>query len=137
MKRLEREYSEPRLEAEPPTEQHAWIHVEDPVAHCLEGKSLLLSAMPGTGKTHLAKRIVTQLSELGEGVVLISKTHCSVQNLGLGAQTADRWVRLLPGLAGRGGGHAARRRAVGRHRRALHEPPGEISQDLVHVAGEP
>ena len=99
-----------------------------------EGKSLLLSGMPGTGKTHLAKRIVTQLSELGEGVVLISKTHCSVQNLGLGAQTADRWVRLLPGLAGRGGGHAARRRAVGRHRRALHEPPGEISQDLVHVA---
>ena len=67
------------------------------MAHCLEGKSLLLSGMPGTGKTHLAKRIVTQLSELGEGVVLISKTHCSVQNLGLGAQTADRWVRLLPG----------------------------------------
>ena len=63
------------------------------MAHCLAGKSLLLSGMPGTGKTHLAKQIVTQLSELGEGVTLISKTHCSVQNLGMGAQTADHWVR--------------------------------------------
>ena len=42
------------------------------MAHCLEGKSLLLSGMPGTGKTHLAKRIVTQLSELAHGVVASS-----------------------------------------------------------------
>ena len=41
--------------------------------------------MPGTGKTHLARQIVAQLSEKGEAVTLISKTHCSVQNLGLGA----------------------------------------------------
>ena len=90
VKRLEGEYQEPRLETEPPTEQEPW---EDPVEHCLNGHSLLLSGMPGTGKTHLAKQIVSQLSQLGEGVTLISKTHCSVQNLGLGAQTADHWVR--------------------------------------------
>ena len=36
---------------------------------------------------------MSQLSQLGEGVTLISKTHCSVQNLGLGAQTAEHWVR--------------------------------------------
>ena len=66
---------------------------EYPVEHCLDGHSLLLSGMPGTGKTHLARHIVSQLSQLGEGVTLISKTHCSVQNLGLGAQTADHWVR--------------------------------------------
>ena len=41
----------------------------------------------------MARQIVSQLSQLGEGVTLISKTHCSVQNLGLGAQTADHWVR--------------------------------------------
>ena len=29
-----------------------WQRVDDLVAHCLEGKSLLLSGMPGTGKTH-------------------------------------------------------------------------------------
>ena len=93
VKRLEGEYQEPRLETEPPTEQEPWRHVEDPVEHCLNGHSLLLSGMPGTGKTHLARQIVSQLSQLGEGVTLISKTHCSVQNLGLGAQTADHCMR--------------------------------------------
>ena len=56
------EYCEPRLETEPPT-QEPWRHVEDPVEHCLNGH-LLLSGMPGTGKTHLARQIVS----LGEGV---------------------------------------------------------------------
>ena len=41
----------------------------------------------------MAKQIVTQLAELGEGLTFISKTHCSVQNLGMGAQTADHQVR--------------------------------------------
>ena len=31
----------------------------------------------------MAKQIVTQLAELGEGLTFISKTHCSVQNLAL------------------------------------------------------
>ena len=34
---------------------------------------------------------MAQLCELGEVVKLVSKTHCSVQNLGAGAQTADRF----------------------------------------------
>ena len=55
VKRLEGDYREPRLETEPPPPQEVWRHVEDPVAHCLDGGSLLLSGMPGTGKTHLAR----------------------------------------------------------------------------------
>ena len=66
IKRLEGEYQEPRLETEPPTEQEPWRHVEDRVEHCLNGHSLLLSGMPATGKTHLARQIVSQLSQLGE-----------------------------------------------------------------------
>ena len=93
-KRLEGEYREPRIEAPYQTSfAPEWRSVEDPLLHCLNGKSLLLSGMPGTGKTHLARQIVAQLCELGEVVKLVSKTHCSVQNLGAGAQTADRFVR--------------------------------------------
>ena len=93
-KRLEGEYREPRIEAPYLTcYGPEWRSVEDPLLHCLNGKSLLLSGMPGTGKTHLARQIVAQLCELGEVVKLVSKTHCSVQNLGAIAQTADRFVR--------------------------------------------
>ena len=32
--------------------------MDDPVGHCLAGNSLLLTGLPGTGKTHLARTIV-------------------------------------------------------------------------------
>ena len=67
--------------------------MDDPISHCLAGNSVLLMGLPGTGKTHLARTIVARLREQGEAVHLVSKTHCSTQNLGLGAQTADHWVR--------------------------------------------
>ena len=63
------------------------------MGHCLDGESLLLTGFPGTGKTHLAKRIVEALREHGDTVHIITKTHAAVQNVGLGAQTADHWVR--------------------------------------------
>ena len=59
-----------------------------PVYRVEETKPLL-----GSRKTHLARTIVARLREQGEAVHLVSKTHCSAQNLGLGAQTADHWVR--------------------------------------------
>ncbi|OLP75412.1 hypothetical protein AK812_SmicGene44792 [Symbiodinium microadriaticum] len=65
----------------------------DPVSHCLDGESLLLTGFPGTGKTHLAKKIVEASREHGDTVHIITKTQAAVQNVGLGAQTADHWVR--------------------------------------------
>ena len=41
----------------------------------------------------MAKRIVEALREHGDTVHIITKTHAAVQNVGLGAQTADHWVR--------------------------------------------
>ena len=74
-------------------EKPAWRRVEEPLTHCLGGESLLLTGYPGTGKTHLARKIVEALRELGDTVHIITKTHAAVQNVGLGAQTADHWVR--------------------------------------------
>ena len=75
----------PRMEPER-FKQRRWNGVDDPISHCLAGNSLLLTGLPGTEKTHLARTIVVRLREQGEAVHLVSKTHCSAQNLGLGAQ---------------------------------------------------
>ena len=90
---LRGQYREPRMQAEPIREKPAWRRVEDPLTHCLGGESLLLTGYPGTGKTHLARKIVEALRELGDTVHIITKTHAAVQNVGLRAQTADHWVR--------------------------------------------
>ena len=90
---LKGQHREPSMEAEPIRAKPPWRRVEDPVGHCLDGESLLLTGFPGTGKTHLAKRIVEALREHGDTVHIITKTHAAVQNVGLGAQTADHWVR--------------------------------------------
>ena len=66
------------MEAEPIREKPAWRRVEDPLTHCLGGESLLLTGYPGMGKTHLARKIVEALRELGDTV------HITVQNAGLG-----------------------------------------------------
>ena len=63
-----------RLRAKTP-----WRRVEDPVSHCLDGESLLLTGFPGTGKTHLAKKIVEALREHGDTVHIITKTHAAVR----------------------------------------------------------
>ena len=89
---LKGQYREPSMEAEP-IRAKSPPRAEDPVAHCLDGESLLLTGYPGTGKTHLARKIVEALRELGNTVHIITKTHAAVQNVGLGAQTADHWVR--------------------------------------------
>ena len=47
----------PRMEAERP-KQRKWNEADDPVNHCLAGNSLLLTGLPSTGKTHLARTIV-------------------------------------------------------------------------------
>ena len=62
---LKGQYREPSMEAEPMRVKAPWRRVEDPLNHCLDGESLLLTGFPGTGKTHLAKRIVEALREHG------------------------------------------------------------------------
>ena len=93
VKGLEGQYRIPRIEAECMCNIDTWKVAKDPVLHCLEGGSLLLTGYPGTGKTYLARQIVTALREEGYKVKIITKTHSSVQNFGMQAETADHWVR--------------------------------------------
>ena len=94
VKGLEGQYRIPRIEAKCPyCSTVNWKVAEDPVLHCLEGGGLLLTGYPGTGKTYLARQIVTALREEGYKVKIITKTHSSVQNFGTQAETADHWAR--------------------------------------------
>ena len=93
VKGLEGQYRIPRIEAECMCNIDTWKVAEDPVLHCLEGGSLLLTGYPGTGKTYLARQIVTALREEGYKVKIITKTHSSVQYFDMQAETADHWAR--------------------------------------------
>ena len=54
---------------------------------------MLITGLPGTGKTFVARWLIGKLREAGKLVEVISKTHVSVQNAGAGAKTADHWTR--------------------------------------------
>ena len=82
-------------EARSPDELPDWETIEagDLEQHVLAGRSVLITGYPGTGKTYIARRLVGKLREAGKLVEIVSKTHVSVQNVGLGAKTADHWTR--------------------------------------------
>ena len=93
VKGLEGQYRISRIEAKCPyCSTVNWKVAEDPVLHCLEGGGLLLTGYPTTGKTYLARQIVTALREEGYKVKIITKTHSSAQNFGT-QETADHWAR--------------------------------------------
>ena len=56
------------------------------------GNGLLITGLPGAGKSHFAKTLVEKLREKGHVVDINSKRHCSVQNIGAGAVTGNRLV---------------------------------------------
>ena len=70
--------------------ERRWNETDDPVAHCLAGNSLLLTGLRGR-KDAPGPDDRGEAAQAGR-VRLVSKTHCSAQNLALGAQTADHWV---------------------------------------------
>jgi hypothetical protein len=90
---LKGEYRKPSMSSPPPIAIGSWTRVDDPVQHCLDGNSLLLVGSPGTGKTFTARKIVEALRLDGKVVDLVSKTHAACANIGMGAKTADHWVR--------------------------------------------
>ena len=90
VKGLEGQYRIPRIEAKFPFSTVNWKVAEDPVLHCLEGGGLLLTEYPGTGKTYLARQIVTTLREEGYKVKIITKTTPPCRT---SAETADHWPR--------------------------------------------
>ena len=99
----------PRMEAERP-KQRRWNGVDDAVGHCLAGNSLLLTGLPGTGKTHLARTIVARLRGRGgapgvqDALLRAEAGAGGADGRPLGAQVRARGQRAKAGLAG-GGDH--------------------------------
>ena len=71
--------------------------MDDPISHCPGGQLPAAHGPAGHRKDAPGPDHCARLREQGEAVHLVSKTHCSAQNLGLGAQTADHWVRYVRG----------------------------------------
>ena len=66
---------------------------EDATREVLEGGSLYICGIAGTGKTHLAKQLVEQLRALGKRVDIIAKCHTAAVRAG--GVTADHYVRRV------------------------------------------
>ena len=106
--------AEQRMEAERP-KQRRWNGVDDPVGHCLAGNSLLLTGLPGTGKTHLARTIVARRARRCTWCPrrTAPRRTWGADGRPLGAQVRARRQRAKAGLAGGGGDHAAGHGALG------------------------
>ena len=90
------------LGCEPATPTRTWklalqsrswsqLESEEGERRVLEGRSLLVQGIAGTGKTTFCQGIVERLTSAGERVDIISKTHVASRRAG--GVTADHWVR--------------------------------------------
>jgi hypothetical protein len=71
----------PITEAERPVCARTWreVDAEEVVAR---GESLLITAPPGTGKSHLARKLIQLLRDNNERVTILAKTHLTAHNVG-------------------------------------------------------
>jgi hypothetical protein len=67
------------------------LEPEEGERRLLEGNSLLVQGIAGTGKTTYCQGLVERLKAAGERVDIISKTHVASRRAG--GVTADHWVR--------------------------------------------
>ena len=87
-------YKEPAICAQEPVPVPPWKDLtEEEAIEAAGSEGLLVLGAPGTGKTFWARGLVQRLREAGKRVDVIAKTHASVQNFGVDAQTADHYVR--------------------------------------------
>jgi hypothetical protein len=99
--RLHTNPSLPQRRAERPETGRVWRHLGETAAEeaAMQGESLLVLGIAGTGKTHFVQGIVERLRHAGKRVDIISKTHTASRRAG--GVTADHWVRkhILHGAA--------------------------------------
>ena len=118
-------YSKPSRSVSHPEVVPPWCEYNDTAATLalLSGDSLLVVGAPGTGKSYYVRELVKTLRKKGKVVDIIAKTHAAVCNFGVGAQTADHFVRKHVrsggrseiGCPGRPGDHSNRGSNLGGH----------------------
>ena len=97
--RLHGEYDLPTTQASPPEAcvEWTWLTKEAAKEKVLNGESLFISGIGGTGKSYFMKELVTELQENGLHVMVIAKCHVATLNAGQGlapnsAMTAQGFV---------------------------------------------
>ena len=70
-----------------------WVDLTEEQAreHVLEGGSLYVEGIAGSGKSHFVASLAKALADSGRSLARVSKTHCASARIG--GVTADHWVR--------------------------------------------
>ena len=84
--RLHGEYDLPTTQASPPEAcvEWTWLTKEDAKEKVLNGESVFISGIGGTGKSYFMKELVKELQENGLHVMVIAKCHVATLNAGQG-----------------------------------------------------
>ena len=102
-RRLAGHHKTPRRDAPTPASSTGWRDLCEAAAHdaVMGGASLLVTGMPGTGKSHWTAKVCAELETAGKRISVIAKTWASVSNMNamllsmgssLRATTADHWA---------------------------------------------
>ena len=68
----------PRRHSKPPNVEMRWLDIDNVEREIMDGGSVFIQGVAGTGKTTLAQGIMERMRSLGKKCPAISKTHVGI-----------------------------------------------------------